>query len=198
MDLKISDIISEEPGIRTDLVRVKIAASKAQNPTLYGPRTHGSKVVLDNKNIGLFEAIDNKQATEVHHSGEFTYLVFPIKEKYDIIINAVPSYLLPPSTKVGVAISPKGTPQVVADDKVLGRMDPSGDLVVILGYNDKFITWFPLSEGEEPWGMTALKTTPEHLSLAKVDRVYRVSELESYLGGSFDVIRKSRVLKQAR
>jgi hypothetical protein len=195
---EISELISEAPGIQPAITRVRHALSKANNPALHGPRTHGSKIYLGDESIGLFDAIDGLQATETHTRDEFTYLVFPIKKECSVAVNAVPSYLLPPTTKVGVAISPKGTPQVVADDKVLGAMDPSGDLVVILGYDDRFITWFPMSEGEEPWEMTALTTIPDHLGMAKIDRIYRVSTLESYLGGAFSVVKKSKVFKQQR
>ena len=146
----------------------------------------------------MLQAIDGLKATETHARDEFTYLVFPIKKECSVAINAAPSYLLPSTTKVQVAISPKGTPQVVADDKTIGLMEPSGDLVVILGYDDRFITWFPTSEGEEPWEMTALKKIPEHLSMAKAGAIYRVSELESYLGGAFDVVRQSKAFKQSK
>lgn len=199
---EIAELISENPGFKqTDIARVRTAIKRSDNPDLLsGPRPHGSRVVWETPqgtyNIGLFDAIDSKNAIEKHINRGFTYLIFPIKEKYSAIVNAIPSYLLPRTTKVEVAISPKGTPQVVADDKVLGMMDPSGDVCVILGPQDEFITWFPTSESEEPWEMTALRKIDDHIHLAKAGRVYRISELESYLGGSFDVVRRSDVYEQ--
>jgi hypothetical protein len=196
---EIAGLISENPGFKkTDIARVRMAVSKTGNPALAGPRTHGSKVVLDTTNIGLFDAVDSKYAEKHQNSAGFTYLVFPIKPKYNIVINAIPSYLLPKGTKVEVAISPKGTPQIVADDSVLGFMDPSRELCVIINSRGEFVTWFPTSEEEEPWNMTALKTVEDHMHLAKAGRTYRISELESYLGGSFDVVRKSRAFRQER
>lgn len=192
----IADLISEYSDDNSLYLRVKTAVQRSHNSMLAGPRSHGSKVFDDDQNIGLFEAIEGTDALKAIERGDLTYIVFPIKRHYNIIINAVPSYLLPANAKVEIGISPKGTPQVVADDHTIGVMDPSWELVVILGCDDDFITWFPMSEGEEPWEMTALTTSPEHMELARVDRLYRISELESYLGGSFDVVRKSNVYKQ--
>lgn len=193
---KIADLINETPGRTDDLARVRAALHRSPNADrLSGPRTHGSKVIFDDRNMGLFEAVASSTA-EIHTRGEYTYLMFPMNPKLNAVINAVPSYLLPRGTKVEIAISPKGTPQVVASDKALGFMEPSGKICVILGPQDKFITWFPTAVEEEPWEMTALKEIEDHLHLAKAGRIYRISELESYLGGSFDVVRKSRVFHQ--
>lgn len=192
---EIANLISENPGVHNDLARVRTAVHRSLSPAKAGPRSHGSRVSLDDQNLGLFDAVASKDA-EVHDRGDFTYLIFPVKPGLTISINAVPSYLLPRTMKVEVAISPKGTPQAVADD--LGIMDPSGDLCVILGPRDEFVTWFPTAESEEPWEMTALKNIEDHMHLAKVGRTYRVSEIESYLGGSFDVVRKSKGFHQER
>lgn len=194
---EIAELISEDPGFkRTDIARVRAAAKKTGRSERVSARTHGSQVVDPyGKNIGLFDAIEGSDA-EAHVRDEFTYLVFPVKKRYQIVINAVPSYLVPRSTKVQIAISPKGTPQAIGGDRILGYMDPSGELVVILGYNDELISWFPISDGEEPWNMTALKGVEEHMHLARAGVTYRVGELESYLGGSFDIVRESDVFRQ--
>lgn len=193
---EIAELINETPGTLNDLARVRAALHRSNNPTmLAGPRTHGSQVWLGNEPVGLFEAVEGTDA-ESHTRDDYTYLVFKLNPKCIAIINAVPSYLLPRTTKVEVAISPKGTPQVVASDKALGYMEPSGEICVILGPQDRFLTWFPTATSEEPWEMTALKDIEDHMHLAKAGRKYRISELESYLGGSFDVVRESDVFRQ--
>jgi hypothetical protein len=195
---EIVNLISETPGSQNDLARVRTAIHRSSDPErMAGPRTHGSQIFLGDQPVGLFDAVASADA-DIHTRNELTYLMFPMNPKCEATVNAVPSYLLPRTTKVEVGISPKGTPQAVADDKVLGFMEPSGEICVILGGRDKFITWFPTAVDEEPWEMTALNTIEDHMHLAKAGRKYRVSELESYLGGSFDVVRKSEVFRQER
>lgn len=193
----IEELIGEEPDDRvSDLMRVKMAIHRSKSFEAAEPREYGSKVVSpDGKNLSVLEAIDGSSA-EVHTRDEFTYLVFPIKTGCKASINAVPSYLLPKGAKVEVVLAPNDVPLVVADDKYIGLIIPNGQLCVILGENDKFLTWYPLGESEEPWEMTAMIVDKRHKELAQPGKIFTIGNLESYLGGSFSVVKKSRLFYQ--